>query len=214
MGGWGSGEWSRWNSHPVADACISLDVRDWQRKDYFRVPVTFGVSWTRNGKDAGDIRVITGVHHVVLSYRTRRGAGDTWEDIDDTVDLAWTPCRLGGKQPWFVCPHCQRHCAKLYCGGKHFVCRICSNLRYHSQRASAQDRAIARERELRKRLGGGPSLLEPFPLKPKGMHERTYTRLFAQYLALAAIQQQAFWAWDLKATARLAKLGITISDYP
>ena len=32
-------------------------------------------------------------------------------------------------------------------------------------------------RKIRIRLGGGPSLFDPFPDKPKGMHLATYDRL-------------------------------------
>jgi hypothetical protein len=36
------------------------------------------------------------------------------------------------------------------------------------------------------RLGGGPSVLDPFPEKPRGMHWRTYDRLRAKATAAEA----------------------------
>jgi hypothetical protein len=38
------------------------------------------------------------------------------------------------------------------------------------------ERAIRREQKIRVRLGGGHSILDPLPPKPKGMHWRTYAQ--------------------------------------
>jgi hypothetical protein len=53
----------------------------------------------------------------------------------------------------------------------------CYHLVYDCQRASASDRALGRAQAIRVRLGGTPSMFEPFPCKPKGMHWSTYKRL-------------------------------------
>ncbi len=46
-----------------------------------------------------------------------------------------------------------------------------------TQQESREDRLMRRARTIRCRLGGGANLLEPFPVKPKNMHWKTYEEL-------------------------------------
>jgi hypothetical protein len=85
------------------------------------------------------------------------------------VPVTWTRCHLGGARPWFECAGradgrgCGRRVAKLYLGrGAVFACRRCHNLAYLSQSENARHRAISKSQKLRMRLGGGPSILDPF----------------------------------------------------
>jgi hypothetical protein len=88
---------------------------------------------------------------------------------------------------------CGRRAAKLYLSYRaRFDCRRCCDLAYVSQSESPQHRAIRKAQKARIQLGGGPSLLDPFPGKPPRMHRRTYCRLFnkaaeAQERATASI---------------------------
>lgn len=70
--------------------------------------------------------------------------------------------------------------AILY-GGGIFACRHCYRLAYPSQRKTWDGRARLRADGIRARLGWEPGILNGLGLKPKGMHWRTFERLFAEY---------------------------------
>jgi hypothetical protein len=57
-----------------------------------------------------------------------------------------------------------------------FASRQAYCLGYAIQREGAPDRARRRARKARKRIGGGPNLLERLPMKPKWMRWATYWR--------------------------------------
>src|SRR5271169_1080227 len=84
-----------------------------------------------------------------------------WNNVD--------PVRLARRGPYV---------AKLYARGHVFACRQCCGLAYESQSESPLDRSIWRARTIHLRLGGGPSIIDPFPDKPPRMHWRTYGRRF------------------------------------
>ncbi len=76
-----------------------------------------------------------------------------------------------------------------------FACRRCYGLAYQSQRERVYDRDLTRTQNIRMKLGGSPSLAEPFPDKPKGMWWRTYWRLRgdareAEYRSLVGVAQR------------------------
>ena len=54
------------------------------------------------------------------------------------------------------------------------ACRHCRNLAYGTQRETTGYRDLYRAQRIRMKLGGSGSLGDPFPPRPKGMHERTY----------------------------------------
>lgn len=132
------------------------------------------------------------------------------EPVRQTIALTYTPCNYGGWRPWFICPGegggvaCGRRVSKLYWGGSLFLCRHCLDLGYASQRTPAAERALRKARRLQNKIGecrdifGNPA---PFPDKPKGMHWKTYDRLYEQYCAAEREQLRSFlqtmstWKW-------------------
>jgi hypothetical protein len=75
-----------------------------------------------------------------------------------------------------------------------FACRHCCGLVFASQREIPRHRAITRAQKLRMRLGGSANLAEPFPERPRGMHRRTFYKLFNK----AADAQEHPMALELK----------------
>ena len=102
----------------------------------------------------------------------------SWRGTTSTVHLVSTATQFGGQREWFKCSGCGGRARILY--GPQFACRSCQRLNYPSTRQCTRDRAITRAVQLRRRLGGDGSLLDPFPGRPKGMKRKTWWRLYAQ----------------------------------
>lgn len=194
MGGVGSGNTYQPSKKRTTDECNSVDIRTLHRKGHLKPGHGFTLSWSRNGKETGSIGgVVHGEQTLdrssrVLLYYRYRILGDKWEDTQEPVELTWTPCNFGGERPWFVCPgvvngvSCNRRVAVLYGGlGRYFLCRHCYDLNYQSQREDSAHRALSRAKEVRRRLGGSANMTRPFPERPKGMHHKTYARLWHEH---------------------------------
>ena len=182
MGGFGSGQWYRWNKKDTTEGQRAIDVRYLSRHGLLRPGHAFHLYWSRNGQETGTISGVVGEAEIVLLYRTRRPGQEEWEDVQEEIQLDWTTCHYGGRRPWFLCPgrSCGRRAAILYGPGKYFLCRHCYQLTYATCNMDAGDRAREKVQKIRKRLGGSECLMVPFPERPKGMHIDTYHRLFTE----------------------------------
>jgi len=199
MGGRGSGYWYRWNAKTTTESQHRIDIR-WLKKQGYLWPGAAGIlSWTCRNEQTGAIRFHMELSNLVLNYR-RRSHNEEWEDVEQVISFDRTPCNYGGKRTWFLCPHCNRRVALLYGAGKYFLCRHCYNLTYASQQTQRYERLMEKARAIRKRLGGGDDLWEPFPDKPKGMHWKTYYRLqkeaeHASRFSLVLAERQFGYEW-------------------
>ena len=161
---------------PTPGSFIRLDVR-WLNRDGLLTPGRVSiVRETHHGRPRGVVRIEAGDDGVWLTIHGRR----QWLGITET------PVHLGGSRPWFRCG-CGNRAAILYgsphTGGSRFACRECKRLAYPSQREDPRHRPITMASRIRQQLGGSPSLAQPFPPKPKGMHWTTYERRRARALA-------------------------------
>jgi hypothetical protein len=187
LGGVGSGNWYRYDKKTTTGECHSVDVRYLLREGLLEPGRFFTLRWSRAGSETGSIRGTVEqndrLERVLLLYRHRSGLGNEWEDVHEPVSLDWTACNFGGERPWFVCPEagCSRRVAILFGLGKYFLCRHCYDLVYESQRENEMHRALRRAQAIRERLGGSANMTEPFPEKPKGMHWKTYERLWLEH---------------------------------
>jgi hypothetical protein len=189
VGGVGSGNWYRFDKKTTTGERHCVDVRYLHREGLLNPGGWFSLRWSRAGRETGSIRgAVIGnekAKGVILTYRHRSGPSAEWEDVREPVSLAWTACNFGGERPWFICPGagCGRRVAILYGPGRYFLCRHCYDLVYESQRENGMYRALHKAhlhkaQSIRERLGGSASMMKLFPQKPKGMHWRTYERLW------------------------------------
>lgn len=93
-----------------------------------------------------------------------------------SIQLTGTPCHYGGLRYWWNCPNCHKRVGVLYKAGL-YVCRHCLGLNYYSQHQHTYQRPDSRMESIRKRLDWENN---PYK-KPKGMHYKTYERLFNEY---------------------------------
>ena len=185
----------------MVDKCHEMHAIDltWlRRKKLLSVGHSSTLNWSRGGNPTGSIQLSYHRTHVRLVYRHRRHGGE-WQDVDERVPLAETATRFNGARQWFVCPGCGRRCRELYGGGR-FRCRQCHRLKYDTQYEPAFARAATRALKIRERLGAKGGIDDPFPLKPKGMHWRTYEKLREEEERL-----QGRWAVGIAAKFRLAE---------
>jgi hypothetical protein len=161
----------------TCESSKSIDVRLWHRERRLTAGQEFSWSWSRGGQPSSSIRVRATLGDVVLTYRYRGWDAAAWETVEQRVPVAWTACHFGGERPWFVCGYCACKFAVLYGVGESFACRRCHGLAYASQQNNRWHRGVSRAQKIRMRLGGSPSLFDPVPEKPKGMHWRTYLHL-------------------------------------
>ena len=131
----------RWFYNKKATVEESLDVTVFQLNSYGmldREHSSTVLSWvTKNtGKESriGLEVHMTGEPYVRFLYTVSDREGNQ-TPYDTEVRLVTTPCNLGGKRYWFICPTCTRRVGGLYCapGEEYFMCRICNNLSYHSR---------------------------------------------------------------------------------
>ena len=147
----------------------------------------FTRSWTWCGEALGSVVVRTEADAVI--FTSCSSASGESKSLGQRVPLVWTRCHLGGARPWFRCSAsvggrpCGRRAARLYLRGHVFACRQCCGLAYASQSENPRYRAISKSQKLRMRLGGGPSILDPFAEKPPRMHWQTYYRWLHKAMA-------------------------------
>jgi hypothetical protein len=163
------------NPRPTTDSRISVDVRELFRS-YAGIGNKVLYRWNSNRPEEMPVATLFTLTNSALI--TVKHLGGTMPD--ETLDVIYTPCRYGGRRAWFQCTRlgCGKRVALLYDHHKGFRCRHCCHLDYQSHRERSHDRTLRRARRFRAKAGGGNNLLQDFPPRPKGMHWRTYERLF------------------------------------
>lgn len=190
MGGIGSGHWYRWDTKPVIEDGLVLNLGRCVKQRLLREGVAGSGSlvWSSvyDGERVANIGYSFDMRDplaasMTLDYTvTRRGEGPV--KIRDTIALEYTQPTYGGRRWWFRCPHTNKRAAKLYLpsGALYFRHRKAYRMAYRSQNEQPYERYLSKAQDIRLRLGGPVSTLDYFPDKPKGMHWKTYERLSAE----------------------------------
>src|SRR5690349_1062480 len=103
----------------------------------------------------------------VLDLDARRLAVALEGEAPEWISLTSTEPHFGGSRSWMLCPGCEERIAIVYRRGAGFRCRRCLGPAYRSTRQRPFARSAWRARKIRQRLDGAPSLIAPFPSRPR-----------------------------------------------
>ena len=181
MGGIGSGR--HWpNKKVLITDCRKLDVLELNRAGALKAGTIGSMSWSDD--EDSHVSFCCEPEALLITYHGHFFTEATLHD-SHRLTLVWSDCRFGSKRPYFRCSghKCNNMVEHLYSHGGSFLCRWCLNLAYPCQNENKGDRAARRAGKIRIKLGGSEGILTPFPMQPKGMHDRTYIRLRVQSMA-------------------------------
>lgn len=186
MGGLGSGTYYRGNNKTYLEEVRRIDLNFMKKKGMLRPGNRGTLTWFCGGEQAGLINYRTEYAQLVLNYRYRE-YGEEWTPYEEHVLFDRTPCNYGGERLWFLCPHCNRRVGILVGEGVRFLCRHCYGLPYSSQGETPYDRKQRKLLKLEERIFGDGDC------KVKGMHWKTFDRLYNQYQQLDWAAEQDLW---------------------
>ncbi len=180
MGGHNSGNWYRWDKKDIVEDCIRLDINKLVREGVIALYRNGSRHWVNNDRKTAYVGYVVEPLGDDIIFRLKYTVTRGNHKIDLPVKLEKTHVHFGGERWWFNCPGCGRRCGKLYLppGGKYFLCRVCHNLNYLSQRIDPSLLYLEQAQAIRERLGGLLCTGDPFPARPKGMHKKTYRKLW------------------------------------
>jgi hypothetical protein len=167
---------------PTTDTRIAVDIRELFR--HIGGSTGNKVLYRWNSNRGGQVPVATAFTLTSPELITVTNLGGAMPN--ETLDVVYSSCHLGGRRPWFMCTKlgCGKRVAILYEHPRGFRCRACCGLDYRSHRERPYDRMLRRSRHIRAKVGGGVNLVNVFPPRPKGMHWATYARLLRSEAAL------------------------------
>jgi len=132
---------------------------------------------------------------LVLEFPRRSASGEPLDPIRQVIVCYWLKAHFGGQYLMFLCSECHRPARVLYArytAQYHhiwfFSCRKCASITYQSTMGHRWDRSARRVEKLRARLQWGAA--DTVPVKPKGMHEKTYQGILGMLAYHEAVRKQ------------------------
>ena len=168
------GTWDGYGRRTV-EQTRSISIGTLRRAGFVGQPARNWWKWRWKANDVG-----------IWPKHWRGGLIHLTDQILQTEQMSW---RFGGHRFYFLC-ECGRRVEKLHAfRDRPWRCRHCYNLTYEARQAVPRHRHVMKAQKIREQLGGSPNMLDAFPPKPKGMHQRRYERLRRRH---DAATQQAF----------------------
>jgi hypothetical protein len=170
--------------------CARLDVHELARDG----KLTLG----KRGKLFGTVCYeVTGgpdAQQLVLEFPVRSASSERLPPVQQVICCYWRKAHYGGRHLMFLCSECGHSARVLYarCENHHyriwfFTCRTCAGITYQSTMGHRWDRSARRVEKLRARLQWRVGTM---PIKPRGMHKRTYQRILGMLAYHQAIRKQ------------------------
>lgn len=172
----------RWRKTNTGEP-LSVSVSYLSKHNMLRSGFTGTLSWSRRGVRIGSVSYSCSCDELQLTYTVTDTITRQQAKQCQSIQLSRSACHFGGYRSWFVCPRvgCGRRVASLYSVGGLFFCRHCHQLGYESQQVCITDRHTLKADKIRDKLKWDAGILNGTGLKPKGMHWRTYWRLYAEH---------------------------------
>jgi hypothetical protein len=190
MGGRGSGGHN--SKGKLRDVqCARLDVHELARDR----KLTLGKRGTLFGTIGFEVAGGPDAQRLVLEFPLRSASGERQDPLRQTIYCYWRQALYGGRYLMFLCSECGRPARVLYArfaSAYHhiwfFTCRTCAGITYQSTMGHCWDRSARRIEKLRVRVQWRAN--GTVPIKPRGMHERTYQRILGMLAYHEAIRKQ------------------------
>jgi hypothetical protein len=174
---------------PPEVQCARLDVHELGREGKLKLGVRgwlFGAIWfeVTGGPDA---------RQLVLELPLKSSSGEPLDPYQQVICCHWRKAHFGGRHLMFMCNECHGEARVLYAryGNPRiwfFNCRKCTGITYQSTMGHRWDRSARRVEKLRARLYWGAH--GTVPIKPRGMHERTYQRILGMLAYHEAVRKR------------------------
>lgn len=179
----GSGRSSR---NVKAELTLSLDIRILKRDDLLQRRYPFTLNWhTNDGEFAGSATICITDELIQLSY--------PWKGVDivNIFQLEKVACNFGGSRFWLKCPQCEARSLRVFFNKRNgkYACRRCVGVAYYSQSEDRIDRVWRKQLKLEKRLG-------EYWAKPKGMHQRTYSKVMHIILECERFREDLIFSYS------------------
>jgi hypothetical protein len=188
MGGCGSGGHnSRGKLRDVQ--CARLDVHELARDG----KLTLGIRGRLFGSIGFEVAGGPDAQRLVLEFPIKSVSGERLDPVRQVICCYWRKAHYGGRYLMFLCPECDRSARVLYARYFYdricfFNCSQCAGITYQSTMGHRWDRSARRVEKLRVRLRWRAN--DTVPIKPRGMHERTYQQILGTLAYHEAIRKQ------------------------